>query len=129
MALLRKLLPFSRLTLLTLAWRNRATVLDWATFGLRAAQSVAGGDGTTDARIELRLRANLARDRRTRDAVYDVAVERGVARLEGRVSPEVHAVIQNIAVGTRGVTRIDDRLTHTTGRAGLLRRKARAAAA
>lgn len=127
MSLLRKLLPFSRMTLLALAWRNRATVLDWATFGLRAAQTAAAGEGTADARIEFRLRANLARDRRTRGAVVDVTVERGVAKLSGRVSPEVHAVIQDIAVGTRGITRLDDRLTHTLVRGGLLRRKAKAA--
>jgi osmotically-inducible protein OsmY len=126
MALFRKLLPFSRLTVLLWAWRNRASVLDWATFGLRAAQSATSGDGTVDARTEFRLRANLARDHRTRGALLDIAVADGVAHLGGRVSPEVHAVVQDIAVGTRGVTRLDDRITHTAGRGGLLRRKASA---
>jgi osmotically-inducible protein OsmY len=129
MSLLRKALPFSRLTLGVWAWRNRASVLDWATFGLRAAQSAASGEGTADARAEFRLRANLARDARTRSALVDVAVEKGVAHLTGRVSPEVHAVVQDIAVGTRGVTRIDDRITHTAVRGGLLKRKAKPAAA
>jgi osmotically-inducible protein OsmY len=128
MALFRKLLPFSRMTLLVWGWRNRASVLEWATFGLRAVQSAAAGDGTADARAEFRLRANLSRDRRTRGALVDVRVEGGVAHLAGRVTPEVHAVVQDIAVGTRGITRLDDRLTHATARGGLLKRRAAATA-
>ena len=128
MALFRKLLPFSRVTILMWAWRNRASVIEWFAFALRVVGSAASGDGLADAKAEFRLRANLARDRRTRGALVDVAVERGVARLSGRVSPEVHAVVQDIAVATPGVTRIDDRITHALGRSGLLKRKARAAA-
>jgi osmotically-inducible protein OsmY len=127
MPLLRKLLPFSRVTILLWAWRNRASVLDWLTFALRTVQSASSGAGLADAKAEFRLRANLARDRRTRGALVDVAVEDGVAHLTGRVSPEVHAVVQDLAVGTPGVVRIDDHLTHTAGRAGLLKRRARAA--
>ena len=127
MVLLRKFLPFTRITMLMWAWRNRASVLDWATFGLRAAQSAASGQGMNDAKAEFRLRANLARDRRTRGALVDVAVEQGVAHLSGRLSPEVHAVVQDIAVGTRGIARLDDRITHSVGRGGLLKRKAKAA--
>ena len=111
MPLVRKLLPFSRITLLLWAWRNRASFLEWAGFALRTTQAVAAGDGLADARIEFRLRANLARDARTRSALVDVAVEDGVALLSGRLTPEVHAVVQDIAVGTRGVARIDDRIT------------------
>ena len=127
MVLLRKFLPFTRVTMLLWAWRNRASVLEWVNFGLRAAQAAAGGKGMDDAKAEFRLRANLARDHRTRGALVDVAVENGVAHLAGRVSPEVHAVVQDVAVGTRGVTRLDDKITHANGRAGLLKRKARAA--
>jgi osmotically-inducible protein OsmY len=127
MPVLRKLLPFSRVTILVWAWRNRASVLEWVSFALRVLSSVTSGKGLADARAEFRLRANLARDPRTRGALVDVAVEDGVALLSGRLTPEVHAVVQDTAVGTRGVVRIDDRITHTLGRAGLLKRRARAA--
>src|SRR5688500_17061750 len=100
MLLLRKLLPFSRDTILLWAWRNRASFVEWAAFALRALQSATSGEGLADAKAEFRLRANLARDPRTRGALVDVAVEKGVARLTGRVSPEVHAVVQDIAVAT-----------------------------
>jgi osmotically-inducible protein OsmY len=128
MTLFRKLLPFSRTAVLVWAWRNRASVLEWLTFGLRAAGSVSSGKGLDDAKAEFRLRGHLARDPRTRTAILDVAVEDGVAHLAGRASPEVHAVVQDIAVATKGVKRIDDRITHSAGRGGLLRRKAKAAA-
>jgi osmotically-inducible protein OsmY len=127
MSLFRKLLPFSRATLLVWAWRNRASVMEWLTFGLRAAGSLSAGKGLDDAKAEFRLRARLARDPRTRTAIVDVAVEDGVARLSGRTSPEVHAVVQDLAVATRGITRIDDRIAHRLTRGGLLRRKAKAA--
>ena len=125
--MLRKFLPFTRITMLMWAWRNRASVLEWATFGLRAAQAAAEGKGLDDAKTEFRLRANLARDHRTRHAILDVSVEKGVAHLAGRVSPEVHAVVQDIAVGTRSVVRLDDRITHSLGKTGLLKRKAKVA--
>jgi osmotically-inducible protein OsmY len=123
MPLLRRFLPFTRITMLLWAWRNRASVLEWATFGLRAAQAAASGKGMDDAKTEFRLRANLAREPRTRTALIDVAVESGVAKLSGRVSPEVHALVQDIAVGTRGVQRLDDKISHRVGRGGLLKRK------
>ncbi|HUP85393.1 MAG TPA: BON domain-containing protein [Acidimicrobiales bacterium] len=124
MSLFRKLLPFSRITIVLWAWRNRASVAEWFAFALRAFSSASSGNGLDDAKAEFRLRANLARDGRTRGALVDVAVEDGVAHLHGRLAPEVHAVVQDIAVGTRGVSRIDDRITHTLARGGLLRRKA-----
>jgi osmotically-inducible protein OsmY len=129
MSLFRKLLPFSRVTILVWAWRNRASVAEWVAFAMRTLESASSGKGLEDAKAEFRLRANLARDGRTRGALVDVAVEDGVAHLTGRVSPEVHAVVQDVAVATRGVSRIDDRITHTLARGGLLRRKARAKAA
>jgi hypothetical protein len=124
----RWLVPFSRTTILLWTWRNRATVMEWLTFGLRAVASVSEGKGLDDAKAEFRLRAHLARDPRTRTAILDVEVADGVAHLSGRASPEVHAVVQDITVATRGIARIDDRITHSAGRGGLLRRRARAAA-
>ena len=125
--LLRSLVPISRTAVALWAWRNRASVLEWLTFGLRAAGSVTSGKGLDDARAEFRLRANLARDPRTRVAIIDVAVEDGVAFLSGRTSPEVHALVQDVAVATRGVSRIDDRIRHTLSRGGVLRRRAEVA--
>jgi hypothetical protein len=89
MPLLRRFLPFTRVTMLLWAWRNRASVLEWATFGLRAAQAAAAGKGMDDAKTEFRLRAHLAREPRTRAALVDVAVEDGVAntRWTRRVRP------------------------------------------
>jgi osmotically-inducible protein OsmY len=126
MRLFRKFLPFSEATILVWAWRNRAKFMEWLTFGLRVAGSLSAGKGLDDAKAEFRLRAHLARDPRTRTAIVDVAVEDGVAQLSGRATPEVHALVQDIAVATRGVRRIDDRITHRAGRGGQRRRKAKA---
>ena len=127
-ALLRKFLPFSRITILLWAWRNRASVMEWLTFGLRAAVVGAAGKGIDDAKAEFRLRANLARDRRTRGAHHRRGGGEGRRppagsgdargpRRRSRTSPSAR----------RGVIRIDDRITHTLGRGGLLKRKAKAA--
>lgn len=110
------------------AWRNRASVLDWLNFVLRAVQSSTSGAGLDDAKAEFRLRSHLARDHRTRGALIEVRVEQGVAHLAGRLSPEVHAVVQDMAVATPGIHRLDDRITHSLGRGGLLKRKAKFAA-
>ncbi|HEX2851128.1 MAG TPA: BON domain-containing protein [Acidimicrobiales bacterium] len=110
MRMLRRLLPVSNLGLALWAWRNRATVLDWAAFGLRAAGDVIEGKGLGDARAEARLRLALARHGTTRRAAIDVAVEDGTARIEGRVPPEVHARVQDIVAATPGISRLDDRL-------------------
>lgn len=128
MVLLRKLLPFTRITMVLWAWRNRASVLDWLNFVLRAVQSSSSGAGLDDAKAEFRLRSHLARDYRTRGALLEVRVERGVAHLAGRLSPEVHAAVQDMAVATPGIQRLDDRITHRLGRGGLLKRKAKFAA-
>lgn len=125
MRLLRTFLPFTRVTLLLWAWRNRASVLDWLTFVLRTLQSATSGKGLDDAKAEFRLRSHLARDHRTRGALVEVRVDKGVAHLRGRTSPEVHGVIQDMAVATPGVNRLDDRITHSLGKGGLLKRKAR----
>ncbi|HVM07679.1 MAG TPA: BON domain-containing protein [Acidimicrobiales bacterium] len=114
--LLRNLLPTSKIGLALWGWRNRYKVLDWATFGLRAAGDVAGGKGADDAKAELRLRAALARDPMTRGLAIEVRVENGVATLTGRVTPEIHARIQDKAVAVPGITRINDRLVNVSQR-------------
>jgi hypothetical protein len=127
--LLRDVIPLSRLGLVLWAWRNRASMMDWATFALRAVTSASSGAGLDDAKAEFRLRSRLARDPRTRHALVSVEVDKGVVRLEGRTSPEVHAVIQDMAVATRGIARLDDRISHSLGKGGLLKRRAKLATA
>ncbi|HEX4978628.1 MAG TPA: BON domain-containing protein [Acidimicrobiales bacterium] len=118
--LFRTLLPTSRIGLALWTWRNRYRVLDWLGFGMRAAGDLAGGRGGSDGRAELRLRAALARDPMTRGLAIEVRVERGVARLAGRVTPEVHARIQDLVLRVPGVDRVDDRLVNaSTRRRGL----------
>lgn len=107
---LRRLLPVSNIGLALWAWRNRATVLDWMAFGLRAAGDVLEGHGLADARAEARLRVALARHGATRRAPIEVAVENGTVRLAGRVAPEVHARVHDIVATTPGIDRMDDRL-------------------
>lgn len=123
--LLRDFIPLSRIGLIFWAWRNRASVMEWVAFAVRAFSSASSGEGLDDARAEFRLRAHMARDARTRGALVSVAVEHGVVRLEGRVSPEVHATIQDIAVATPGISHLDDHITHVVGRGGLLKRRAK----
>jgi len=114
--LLRNLLPTSRIGLALFAWRNRYKLLDWLAFGLRAVDGIVNGRGTADARAELRLRAALARDPMTRTLPIDTKVERGMLTLSGRVSPEVHARIQDKAAAVPGITRVDDRLVNVSPR-------------
>ena len=114
--LLRNLLPTSRIGLALFAWRNRYKVLDWLGFGLRTADGVVNGKGTSDARAEFRLRAALARDPMTRTLAIDTKVEKGVLTLTGQVTPEIHARIQDKAAAVPGITRINDRLVNVSSR-------------
>ena len=52
----------------------------------------------------------------TRGLAVEVRVERGVLTLTGRVSPEVHARLQDKAVAIRGIERINDRLVTVSPR-------------
>ncbi|HEX7165672.1 MAG TPA: BON domain-containing protein [Acidimicrobiales bacterium] len=114
--LLTGLLPTSRIGMALWAWRNRYRVLDWFSFALRALSGTIAGNGTSDAEAELRLRVALARDSMTRGTAVDVRVENGVATLTGRVSPEVHARMQDKAVAIPGIRRVDDRLVNVSPR-------------
>lgn len=114
--LLRNLLPTSRIGLALFAWRNRYKLLDWLGFGLRAVGGAASGKGTADARAEFRLRAALARDPMTRSLAIDTEVHDGVLTMTGKVSPEVHARIQDKAIAVPGITRINDRLVNVSPR-------------
>ncbi|MBW3650126.1 MAG: hypothetical protein KY458_06110 [Actinobacteria bacterium] len=105
-----------RRALVALVFRNRAAVIDWTAFGLRTAGSALAGRGTADARAELALRKRLRRRRRTRRALVEVRVERGVATIGGRLTPEVHAAVQDAVVRTPGIERVQDEVTHIPGR-------------
>ena len=106
--MLRRLLPLSRLGLAMWAWRNRASIADWAHFAGRSASSLVGGGSLDDARAELRLRASLAADTRTRAATLAVSVVDGVARLTGTAPAAARDAAVDLARATRGVTRVHE---------------------
>ena len=113
---LKSFLPLSGSALALWAWQNRDDVVDWAAFGVRAAQSLASGN-TEDVKAEARLRMALEKDRRTRRAPgLDVMVRDGVAILKGIVSPEVHDLAVKIAERSEGIRKVDDRLEEIRGR-------------
>lgn len=105
------------------AWRNRAAVLDWTALALRATESLLAGRGTADARAEIALRKRLRRGRRTRRALVEVRVDRGVATIAGHLTPEEHAAVQNAVLRTPGIDRVDEDVTHIPGRGRGRRRK------
>ncbi len=121
--LVKSLMPVTRTGALLWAWSNRDRLAEWGSFGVRAVQDVADGNGTDDSRAELRLRTALARNPRTRNIDVGVAVKNGVAVLTGRLTPEAHAAVQDVAVGTKGIARVDDQITNVApNRRNLLRR-------
>ncbi len=106
--LLKRILPISGSAIALWAWRNRDEVLEWAGFGVRAAQELVAGD-TADVTTEARIRAALNGDRRTRHAPgLRLEVREGVARLRGVVDEDVREVAVAIAKRTTGVERVDD---------------------
>lgn len=122
MSLARKLLPFSRLGMGLWAWRNRSSLMGWGLFGVRAATQVAGGSHN-DVVAEARLRTALTRDARTRGAGLRLAVQDGVALLQGTVDPQVADLAVAAAERTAGVDRVRNEL-QTRRRRGGLRRSA-----
>ncbi len=105
------------------AWRNRAALLDWTSLALRTVESVAAGRGLADARTGMALRKRLRRGRRTRRALVEVRVERGVATVTGPLTPEEHAAVQDAVVRTPGIERVDEDVTHVPGRGRRRRRR------
>ena len=105
---MKRILPISGLPLALWAWRNRDEVLEWAGFGVRAAQKLVAGD-TAEVTTEARLRAALNSDRRTRHAPgLRLEVRSGVAHLSGVVDEDVRDVAVAVAKRTAGVERVDD---------------------
>jgi osmotically-inducible protein OsmY len=106
--MLRRLLPLSRLGLALWAWRNRASIAGWTQFAGRSASSLVRGGSLDDARAELRLRAALSADKRTRGAALGVSVVDGVAHVTGRAPADARDAAGDIARATRGVARVHE---------------------
>ncbi|MGH8986483.1 MAG: BON domain-containing protein [Acidimicrobiia bacterium] len=115
-AFLRRFVPISGSAVALWTWHNRDEVLEWAGFGVRAAQKLVAGD-TTDVKTEARLRASLNGDRRTRHAPgLRIEVQDGVVQLRGVVDEDVREVAVAIAKRTTGVERVDDDDLHEVRR-------------
>ena len=95
-----KFLPVSRIGMILWAWKHRVSILEWITFAIGAF-----GRPREDVRAELALRMRLRRF-----SGLSVSVDQGVARLEGRLTPQSHAAAQDAAVATPGIKRVDDRI-------------------
>jgi hypothetical protein len=101
-----KFLPIGRSAAAWWAWKNRRELVRWLGFLLRALPP--GGRRPGDVVTEARLRAALARDERTRGAPsFAVFVDDGVAKLDGRLPPELHDLVARFADDTTGVRRVD----------------------
>jgi hypothetical protein len=110
MARFLRLLPISRATAGIWAWKNRRELGRWLGFAWRAVpRSTAGRD---DVVAEARLRTALAKDPRTRGVPsLSVRVEDGTAILDGFLLPDLHDLVASIAHRTRGVRRLECRIT------------------
>jgi hypothetical protein len=105
--LIKRFIPLSASAVGLWAWRNRDEVLEWAGFGVRAAQKLVARD-THDITTEARLRAALNGDKRTRHAPgLRLEVRDGVVVMRGVVDEDVRDVATKIAERTSGVERVD----------------------
>jgi osmotically-inducible protein OsmY len=108
----RRTLPLSRAGAALWAWQHRKEITGWAGWAASSAPRLLAGD-TRDVVTEGRLRARLAGDGRTRAALsgLEVEVREGVAVLRGRLAPEAHDLVVDVATGTSGVQRVRDEIT------------------
>lgn len=115
MARFLKLLPTSRATAGIWAWKNRRELGRWLGFAWRAVPpSTASRD---DVVAEARLRTALAKDPRTRGVPsLSVRVEDGTAILDGFLLPDLHDLAASIAQRTKGVYRLECRITDRRAR-------------
>ncbi len=118
----RRALPFSRVGAALWAWQHRDQITGWAGWASRSAPRLVAGD-TRDVVAEGRLRARLAGDARTRAALdvrgkegLQVEVREGVAVLSGRLAPEAHDLVIEVATGTGGVKRVRDEIADSDKR-------------
>ena len=110
MAGLWRSLPIGRATAGIWAWKNRRELGRWLGFVWRAVPpSAAGRD---DLLAEARLRTALAKDPRTRGAPsLFVRVLGGTPILEGHLPPDLHDLVASIAERTKGVRRLECRIS------------------
>ncbi len=111
----RRALPLSRAGAALWAWQHRKEITGWAGWVAGSAPRLVAGD-TRDVVTEGRLRARLAGDGRTRAALngpggLEVEVREGVAVLRGRLAPDAHDLVVDVATGTSGVQRVRDEIT------------------
>lgn len=110
MARFLKLLPISRATAGIWAWKNRRELGRWLGFAWRAVPPAS--TGRADVVTEARLRTAFAKDPRTRGVpALSVRVEDGRAILEGFQPPDVHDLAASIAQRTKGIRRLECRIT------------------
>jgi hypothetical protein len=115
MARLWKLLPIGRASAGIWAWNNRRELGRWLGFAWRAVPPSTAG--RADVVTEARLRTALAKDPRTRGVpTLSVRVEDGTAILEGFLAPDLHDLAASIAQRTKGVRRLECRITDKGGR-------------
>ncbi|MDP9452351.1 MAG: BON domain-containing protein [Actinomycetota bacterium] len=112
----RRTLPVSRAGAALWAWQHRHEISGWAGWAARCAPRLVAGD-TRDVVTEGRLRARLAGDPRTRSALdaggggLEIEVRDGVAALGGRLAPDAHDLVVDVASATSGVRRVRDEIT------------------
>ena len=105
-----KVLPIGRASAGIWAWKNRRELGRWLGFAWRAVPPSTAG--RADVVTEARLRAALAKDPRTRGVPsLSVRVEDATAILEGFLPPAVHDLAASIAQRTKGVHRVECRIT------------------
>jgi osmotically-inducible protein OsmY len=110
MAGLWRLLPIGRATAGNWAWKNRRELGRWLGFAWRAVPpSTANRD---DVVAEARLRTTLAKGPLTRGVPsLSVRVEDRTAILEGHLPPDLHDLVASIAERTKGVRRVECRIS------------------
>jgi len=112
-----KMLPVGRASAGIWAWKNRRELGRWLGFVWRAVPLSTAN--RADVVTEARLRTALAKDRRTRGVrSLSVRVEDGTAILEGFLAPDLHDLAASIAQRTKGVHRLECRITDKGARRG-----------
>lgn len=103
-------------------WQHRDQIVGWAGWASRSAPRLVAGDGR-DVVAEGRLRIRLATDAETRVALdragrdrLRVEVRDGVAVLGGRLAPEAHDRVLEVATGSSGIRRVRDEIDSVEGR-------------
>ena len=109
MGWLWRFLPVGRLATAWWAWRNRRELGRWLRFAWRAVPPSTAD--RADLLAEVRVRAALGRDPRTRGApTLSIRVRGRTAFLEGSLPPDVHDRVAELTVRAKGVYRVECRI-------------------